>query len=79
MSEFIQIWLNCKQLPLVILKGFIMCVGVRLLSGLEIRGLFSVLPASWQPALKPQPQSAPAEKRLATRPHCAPTASGLSS
>lgn len=76
-SECIQIEFNCKQLPPGILERLIRCVDACHLSRLEIRGLFSVLPASWQPAVKPQPQSAPAEKRLAARPHRAPTASGL--
>lgn len=57
--------------------GLLGIFGAVVVNGLEVRGPFSVLPVSWQPLLKPQPQSAPAEKRLATRPHSAPTVPGL--
>lgn len=41
---------------------------------LKLRGSFYVLAVSWQPVWKPQPWSAAAGKRLATRHHCAPAA-----
>lgn len=55
-------WLKRPYLPAVTIDRVINRVSVLISSRLEVRGLFSVLPASWQPALKPQPRSAPAEK-----------------
>lgn len=53
MSDCIKIWLNCKQLPPGISwKAYHVCWLLAFLCGLEIQGLFSVLPASWQPAVK---------------------------
>lgn len=51
--------------------------GGLVVSGLEVRAPFYVLPVSWQPVLKPHPQSAPVEKCLATRAHGPRTAAGF--
>lgn len=52
-------------------------IGTLLATRLEVQGPLYVLPVSWQPVLKPQPQSAPAQRRPATRPRFKPPVFGL--
>lgn len=68
-----------KALVLLIIFRLIQNALTLAVSRFKVRGPFYVLPVSWQPVLKPQPWSAAAGKRLATRPHCAPAAFCLDS
>lgn len=74
---FIYLFLTGTVLFSLIHYRLIGIFGTLLVTRLEVQGPLYVLPVSWQPVLKPQPQSAPAERRLATRPRCEPTVFGL--
>lgn len=43
---------NCTYLSSLTLNWLIRCIGAFVVTGFEVRGPFSVLPASWQPVFK---------------------------
>lgn len=51
-SESIILRQNCTYLSSLTLDKLIRCIGAFVVTGFEVRGPFSVLPASWQPVSK---------------------------